>query len=191
MILTCVLLQCWFAQTVAMDGDWTLVKLTAAAQTAGAVCLDGSPAAYYIRAPMNKSASDVDSWVVFMEGGGWCGSDANCLSRAKTPLGSSTTYPTNIVSAEGTGLFDQFASSTVVYVKYCDGSSFTGDVDTPVSVGSNTIYYRGKRIFDAVFASLAAAGLNRADELLFSGCSAGALTTYVHADAVTTLGGLW
>ena len=30
----------------AQDGNWTLHKLTDAAATTGAVCLDGSPAAY-------------------------------------------------------------------------------------------------------------------------------------------------
>ena len=46
----------------------------------------------------------------------------------------------------------------------------------------------GKRIFDALFHDLFTAhGLTRADELLFAGCSAGALTTYTHADYVTEL----
>ena len=38
--------------------------------------------------------------------------------------------------------------------RYCDGSSFTGDVSEPVVVpspqGNKTIYYRGRRNLDAV-----------------------------------------
>jgi hypothetical protein len=89
---------------------------------------------------------------------------------------------------EGTGLYDQFATSNIVYAKYCDGSSFTGDIEQPVSVGNSTIYYRGRRIFDALFDELLSMrGLDKATELLFAGCSAGALTTYVHADRVSAL----
>ena len=45
------------------------VLLTDAAARDGAVCLDGSPAAYYWRA---GSGSGKNSWVLFLEGGGWC-----------------------------------------------------------------------------------------------------------------------
>ena len=131
-----------------------------------------------------------DGWVVFMEGGGWCGSDSNCYARSLTPLGSSIKYPAVPGGMEGGGLFDAFASATVVYMKYCDGSSFTGDVDAPVAVmgGQKKIYYRGRRILDALFEDLLGSrGLDTATELLFAGCSAGALTTYLHADYVDTL----
>lgn len=36
------------------------------------------------------------------------------------------------------------------YVHYCDGASFTGDAAEPVRIGGNLVYYRGKRIRDAV-----------------------------------------
>jgi hypothetical protein len=172
--------------TAGVDGEWTLHKMTDAAKSKGAVCLDGSPAAYYLRAPLKASAPRSTKWVIFMEGGGWCGSDGNCADRALTDLGSSKAYPSTIANAEGTGLYDQFDTFNIVYAKYCDGSSFTGDVWAPVSTGKSTIYYRGRRILDALFDELLAThGLNAATELLFSGCSAGALTTYVHADYVS------
>ena len=31
-------------------------------------------------------------WVIFLEGGGWCGSLDECLERSKSQLGSSRTY---------------------------------------------------------------------------------------------------
>jgi hypothetical protein len=72
-----------------------------------------------------------------------------------------------------------------------DGGSFTGDVEAPVVVTSppnKKIFYRGRRILDALFEELLALrGLDKATELLFAGCSAGALTTYVHADYVSAL----
>lgn len=175
------------------DGNWTLHKLSDAAAATGAVCLDGSPAAYYYREPLTSPPAGVGpSFVVFMEGGGWCMMDDNCLQRAGTDLGSSHGYPAQIGGAEATGLYDAFPFATIVYAKYCDGSSFTGDVAAPVSVnnatGTYTIYYRGRRVFDALFDELfARRGLDKATELLFAGCSAGALTAYTHADYVSQL----
>lgn len=97
-----------------------------------------------------------------------------------------------MANAEGEGLYAQFATFNIAYVKYCDGGSFTGDVEAPIVVKSeqkNTkIYYRGRRILDALFEELLTSrGLDKASQLLFAGCSAGALTTYVHADYVSAL----
>ena len=167
---------------------WEKVLLTEAAEMTGAVCLDGSPGGYFL------SKRDPSKWVVFMEGGGWCGSDANCLSRASTDLGSSKHWKSTYTDTyEGSAMFASppFDNYTVVFVKYCDGSSFTGNVAEPIIVGggstnsSSVIYYRGRRLLDAILDDLLAAkGLSGASSLLFSGCSAGGLTTYLHADYV-------
>jgi hypothetical protein len=52
-----------------------------------------------------------------------------------------------------------------------------------VSVGNSTIFYRGHRILRANIAALKARGLDAATEVVISGCSAGGLATYLHADA--------
>eukprot|EP00040_Diaphanoeca_grandis_P020239 m.107608 g.107608 ORF g.107608 m.107608 type:complete len:416 (+) comp27811_c2_seq1:300-1547(+) len=168
------------------SAQWTRVFLTDAASK-GAVCLDGSPGAYYIRtANAAGVAADPKKWVIFMEGGGWCASDSNCLSRSLTNLGSSKAYPAIPGGMEGTGLFETFSTATVVYAKYCDGGSWTGALTTkPVKVGNQTIYYRGRGMLDGLFDSLIETqGMNKAEELLWTGCSAGGLTTYIHADWV-------
>lgn len=51
-----------------------------------------------------------------------------------------------------------------VRVRYCDGSSFTGDVDA-VDPATN-LHYRGGRIFFAVMKELLAKGMNHADQVL-------------------------
>jgi hypothetical protein len=71
---------------------------------------------------------------------------------------------------------------TKVYLPYCDGGSQTGDVDAPVAVGSSTIFYRGHRILRAVQDYLASTTLKGATDIVVSGCSAGGLATYLHAD---------
>jgi alpha-galactosidase len=53
-----------------------------------AKCLDGSPAAYILRAGAEKA-----KFLLFHQGGGVCDTLASCKARASTSLGSSTTYP--------------------------------------------------------------------------------------------------
>ena len=165
-------------------GNWTKVLLSDAVAD-GAVCLDGSPGGFFIR---RNDGVDPRRWIVFHQGGGWCGSDANCASRAATDLGSSVHWPSTYNDLyEGSRLFDTppFDRYTVVYAMYCDGGSWAGNVSAPVRVANSTIYYRGRRILDALLENLLhVQGMNAANELLYAGCSAGALTTYLHADYV-------
>jgi hypothetical protein len=158
----------------------------------GAVCIDGSPAAYYIRTTNAVGVkADPTKWVVFMEGGGWASSLAGTVDRAKTDLGSSKNYPVVPTRMEGTGMFatDPFSTHTVVYTKYCDGGSFTGAMSNPpVHYLNSTFYFRGRGIFDGLFDDLFEnRGLGEAKELLYSGCSAGGLTAYIHADSLAAM----
>ena len=67
---------------------------------------------------------------------------------------------------------------SVVYFPYCDGASFSGDRDEPV----DGLYFQGRRILSALMEKSLDLGLGEADEVLFTGCSAGGLTLYLHAD---------
>lgn len=53
----------------------------------GALCLDGTPGGYYQRPGLSES------WMIELEGGGWCVNEADCLSRSKTDIGSSKSWP--------------------------------------------------------------------------------------------------
>ena len=66
----------------------TLLKDAAASK--GAVCLDGSPGAYY---HVPGTGDGANKWYVHHQGGGWCESMDDCLSRSKGGLGSSAKYP--------------------------------------------------------------------------------------------------
>lgn len=171
----------------AVPGNWTRVFLQDAAAK-GAVCIDGSPGAFYIRTSnANGTApSDPTKWVVFMEGGGWASSLDESLSRIRTDLGSSKGYPAEPPRMEGTGMFGTFDTHTVVYNKYCDGGSWSGAVDNPpISYKNATLYFRGRGLLNGIFDELLEnRGLDKAKEVLFTGCSAGGLTTYIHADWV-------
>jgi len=62
------------------------------------LCLDGSQGAYYLS--MFTGLENEDKFILYFEGGGWCGSSNNleetiedCYQRSKTTLGSSLSYP--------------------------------------------------------------------------------------------------
>ena len=180
-----------------------LVLLTEAAESKGAVCLDGSPGGYYIRRPLvaaanssSSSSSGGGKFLIFHEGGGWCGSDANCLDRSLTHLGSSVNYDPKISGDNGieaVALYAYLRDYTIVYAKYCDGTSWSGNVDDPIpvynetSARNDTIFYRGRRLLDALLDDLLQnQGLDAADTVLYGGCSAGSLTAYLHIDYLRT-----
>jgi len=163
--------------------------------TNGAVCLDGSPAAVYF-----KQGAERTKFVILQRGGGWCTSDEGCAERTKTSLGSSSTYPKTQDLNTGAGdgaMYDapwaqlsddpalnpMMSSWSFVFLPYCDGGSQVGDRKEAVVVGNATIYYRGARILAAVQKHLLEnAGLAAATDVVLVGGSAGALSTYLHAD---------
>ncbi|GJP49096.1 hypothetical protein CLOM_g8356 [Closterium sp. NIES-68] len=100
----------------------------------GAKCLDGSPPGYYFRPGTGAGKS---MWHIYLPGGAWCGSAADCVARSKTLLGSSTFFtndPTSEVIHPGfTGMLSSnstdnppFYSWNLVRPIYCDGGGFAG-----------------------------------------------------------------
>lgn len=169
----------------------SLVLLSQAAAEKGAVCLDGSPSAYYIYRPPVPSSS----WIVHQNGGGWCSSPVQCAQRANTTLGSSRffTSTTPLVDSPYVDAEDYFslnktlnplmAAWNIIDLMYCDGSSQASDVEAPVQVaGYAPIFYRGARVLTASIESALAAGLSSATDVVISGCSAGGLSVYLHID---------
>ncbi|KAL6008606.1 Pectin acetylesterase 8 [Asimina triloba] len=72
-----------------------------------------------------------------------------------------------------------------VKIRYCDGSSFTGDVE---AVNKATgLHFRGARVWLAVIEDLLAEGMSSAENALLSGCSAGGLTSILHCDSFHSL----
>ncbi|KAJ9537211.1 hypothetical protein OSB04_029944 [Centaurea solstitialis] len=148
----------------------------------GAVCLDGSPPAYQLA----KGFGDgVNNWLVHIQGGGWCDSVQDCVYRKTMDngLGSSKLMPklnfTGILSNEQ-GENPNFYNWNRVIMRYCDGSSFTGDVEE-VDNATN-LHFRGARVFKVIMEELISKGMNGAKNALLSGCSAGGLASILHCD---------
>jgi hypothetical protein len=178
------LCQC-FVQSVTI---WTKIPIPGPGR-----CLDGTLGAYYLRPPLNPVSTPMSTFVIYNEGGGWCASDANCYDRSLTSLGSSTTYPNTIADSawpyEGAALFNStyFVNATIAYAKYCDGGSWASFNNTPTFYNNTRLYYLGRPMLDALFADLMPRGLATAQAVLYTGCSAGGLTTYTHIDYLASL----
>jgi len=185
---------------------WTLNLLR---EAPAARCLDGSPGAFYLRPPATGNSTN-NRFVIFLEGGGWCLSPADCVARSYSKYGSSLSYKEG-ASAPGSssGYFDppggshlgrEFADATLVFVKYCDASSFAGNGAVTLRAkktlllgggrrvkpgGSFQVPHAGRAILGATLDALIARfALGSATEVLLSGCSAGGLAALLAAEFV-------
>lgn len=154
----------------------------------GAACLDGSAPGYYYRAGTGEGMS---KWIVHLEGGGWCYNEDECAQRSRTPLGSSKSWaptfePQGFLSDNASANAD-FYDWNVVFVKYCDGASFAGNSDGVINWKGTELHFRGFPILQLVFNTLLAGEMKSASEVILTGCSAGGLATYIHADYVASL----
>jgi O-palmitoleoyl-L-serine hydrolase len=150
-------------------------------------CLDGSAAGYYIRPSPSKSLQ----WVFSLQGGGECVDAPSCLARANSSLGSSTSWS----STTGLGQLQDpdpkrnphFAAANHVFVMYCTGDLFAGQVTTP-SPSTFGLFFSGHNIVDAVIRDCVRQwGLASAELVIFSGDSAGGIGVFINLDYVAGL----
>jgi hypothetical protein len=158
------------------------------ASSEGAVCLDGSAPGYYIG---RGSGSGADKWILHQGGGGWCYSDQDCLERSRTWFGSSHPWNSSVevggILSNNQSINGEFYNWNVVYLMYCDGGSFSGYREEPIVVGGTKLYIRGKPILLAIIQHLLQNGMKDATDVILTGCSAGGLATYLHADMIPAL----
>ena len=130
----------------------TRYTLSPEAVASGAVCLDGSAGIYYFKAAGSKENST--KWVFHLLGGGQCMTDAECYYRSKTLMGSSNIFWNRTDTFDYGGPVSDdcdynpdFCDWNHAFFVYCDGVSFSGNMDEPVTMpNGDKIYYRGYRI---------------------------------------------
>ncbi|CAI9784713.1 unnamed protein product [Fraxinus pennsylvanica] len=117
-------------------------------------------------------------------GGGWCNNVTTCLARKDTRLGSSKQMVKQVVFS---GILSNklkfnpdFYNWNRIKVRYCDGASFTGDIEAVDP--ATKLYFRGARVFVAIIEDLLEKGMKNAKNAVLSGCSAGGLTSILHCD---------
>nr|XP_025888422.1 pectin acetylesterase 8-like [Solanum lycopersicum] len=163
--------------------DFLYVNITIlqSATAQGAVCLDGSPPAYHLH---RGYGTGFRSWIIYLEGGSWCESIPDCLDRSTTSLGSSNHMKQHDFFAgvlhNTSKQNPDFHNWNRVKVKYCDGSSFTSDVEQVHP--ENKLYFRGARIFKAIMEDLWSKGIKSAENAILTGTSAGGLATILNCD---------
>eukprot|EP01084_Bolivina_argentea_P088259 159366_1 len=170
-----------------------LVKCIEANKNLKSACLDGTPQIFYFRPGYDDG---VNKFVIYIQGGGWCTNINSCYSRSQGSLGSTKDDEPYIYieqTKKGDGyMYNTYGSNPLaynwntVYVRYCDGMSFSGNNFTNITTsGNTTIYFRGWNNLNAVFDKLRDDyGLNNATNVLFTGSSAGGLSTWLHSDYI-------
>ncbi|CAN1804039.1 Pectin acetylesterase 8 [Linum perenne] len=152
----------------------------------GAVCLDGSPPAYNFD---KGYGTGINNWLLQLEGGGWCNNVTSCLGRKNTRLGSSKQMGNQIafsgILSNRREFNPDFYNWNRVKIRYCDGSSFTGDVEAFDQ--ATNLHFRGARVWLAVMEDLLAKGMRNAENAILSGCSAGGLGSILHCDSLRAL----
>ncbi|XP_078571468.1 uncharacterized protein LOC144859073 [Branchiostoma floridae x Branchiostoma japonicum] len=151
----------------------------------GAVCLDGSPPGYYLRRGTGKGAKN---WIIYLEGGGWCWDVPDCYKRSLTNWGSSKYFKWNFwfdgFLSNSPSVNPDFYNWNVAMLKYCDGASFAGNRTDVVVHEGKQLYFRGRRVLQALLDHLLAHGLDQANRVILSGVSAGGVAVMLHADYV-------
>lgn len=155
----------------------------------GAVCLDGSAPSYHLH---RGHGSGKNNWLVHLEGGGWCSSTQACFLRSRAGLGSSFMMEESVMfagSLSNSPLKNpDFYNWNRVKVRYCDGGSYSGDVEVPTELKDDDlnevkkIYYRGQKVWQAVIDDLLSKGMLNVEKALLSGCSAGGLGSILHCN---------
>merc|ERR1719229_1503607 len=179
----------------AVDGD--KVVLSDANKNEGAACIDGTPPVFYWRKATDASAAK--KFHVFFEGGGACSGDETayraecfdtCEHRAGTDLGSSKSYPARANFDDGYMSTNKATNPlaynwNTAYVKYCDGGVHSGGNMTTTKAGKYEFHFRGVQNTRAVFEELIKNyKFGEATDVLISGCSAGGVAVYAHAQMI-------
>ncbi|KAI3995844.1 hypothetical protein MKX01_020379 [Papaver californicum] len=156
----------------------------------GAVCLDGSAPGYHFSKGFGSGS---DSWLIHIEGGGWCNTEQSCADRKNSPFGwgSSKFMGKQIAFA---GILSskpshnpEFYNWNRVKVRYCDGASFSGAHNIQNKNTPSGLLFRGQLIWDTIMSELLNLGMINAKQAFLTGCSAGALSALIHCDSFAGL----
>ncbi|KFK38327.1 hypothetical protein AALP_AA3G099800 [Arabis alpina] len=158
------------------------LKLSSLAKERGAFCLDGSLPGYHFQ---NGSGSGSNSWLLHLEGGGWCSTIASCSSRAMTNYGSSNYFEDEVsfpgVLSNDPSQNPEFFNWNRVVIRYCDGASFAGRPEAEFK-NETRLFFRGQLIWETIMDELLSMGMSDAKQAILTGCSAGGLAALIHCD---------
>ena len=130
---------------------WYKLHVLTPEQAGDGVCLDGSPPGFFYSPPPLVGGRN-DSWLLHLDGGGWCTDLEACKVRSKMSKGTSMGWKW---APDQAGILNTEAARNPTFhgfhkavLKYCDGASFSGDVQDPVKVGNTRLYFRTPRVLN-------------------------------------------
>ena len=159
-----------------------------------ALCNDGSPAVFYFSPGSSEHAED---WVIHLHGGGHCFDSESCAARAErepdytSSKGYDDTFKADGIFSRSKKNNPDFADWNHVEVMYCSSDLWSGTADGLVE-GENWHFY-GHYIVQAVIEDLknpeviSTPTLADAEQVVFSGSSAGAAGAALNLDRVASL----
>jgi len=156
----------------------------------GGKCMDGTVAGYYYSQPSTGSS---DVWVIFLEGGGGCGTEDDCdqfATKKNGTFGGSERWkqkmqPGGLMSSSEKR--NPFHNAHHVYVRYCTGDMHAGSVSTPTNTTWNYTF-DGHLNVKAIVHHLSKVNVNtmgaaaQAKRVLLSGSSAGGKGVFFNCD---------
>lgn len=192
----------WLFGNFGESGSVTMKLINLGEKHPEARCLDGTPSFMFYS---ESSAAARNKWMVYHTVGGWCTSITDCCKRAADPmLGSSARlekYSALFAPGVDARMFFTFSGYlardkkqnpqlhdyNIVFMPYCDGSSWSGNRDEPLEGvcqpgEPERLFFRGSKIIDAAIDEMRALGAGNATDVLVAGGSAGGLSVFYHAD---------
>ena len=170
------------------SGSNPLVLHSLSAVDPRAVCTDGSPGAYYFAPSVATTTAAASTWIIHLEGGGWCYDKKSCAERCPTgsmgPLCSSKLYSAvrmldGVFRAEDGTL----NASNKVFVPYCSSDGHMGNNERRPAEGFR---FRGAVIVQAVLRDLVTmhglAAEGTSHTIVWGGASAGGRGAMIHLD---------
>jgi hypothetical protein len=142
---------------------------------------------YYYRAPNSSVFSK--SFVIMLQGGGECVDEASCQDRTKQKLGSSKYFTSTMMLKGIQGQEPEnnpdFGGFHMIFIPYCSGDLHTGQSVTPNNWG---VHFSGHNIVQGVMeAVIRKYNMADAEEIIFSGESAGGIGAFANMDFVRGL----
>jgi hypothetical protein len=148
--------------------------------------MDGTLGAFYWQRA--KSTVNATKFVIYLEGGGECATEAACTGAVNGPLGSSNYFQPAIYMPyflnDDDGANPDWASWHHIDVPYCSQDVHSGTATAPSS-SSWGLYFAGHNIVRAVLDALdAAGGLRQATDIILTGASAGGIGVWINVDYI-------
>jgi hypothetical protein len=151
------------------------------AETRQAVCMDGTPAAYYLRPGRDDGANN---WIIFLEGGSSCHDAAGCEASRKDPDFSSGKLK---ASKKTAGILDSdpalnpdFYNWNQVFLNNCNAGNWGGDDE--VEINGRTYSFNGYSIITAVLEDVV--DPETVERVIFAGSSGGGTGVAQNLDRV-------